>query len=281
MEDHALKPAIVFYTCVTGAYDAWRGLDQPAADAGHVYFSDSLPPGAKDGWEIRPIPDFARQRNGKDTSRFIKMHPHLLFPEHSASVYIDGNICPMPAASVHCQEIAAKHVLSAYRHPFRDCVFDEALECERLGFVYVGKIARRLAMYSSAGFPAHAGLHGCSVLIRRHHDPQLVRLMDLWWREYRSGVTRDQISLPYLLWREKFPLNCLGESDVKFHNRYFGFKTSHRGTPFRRIDRVMKMNAFYRRINPQSAALTWLMQFERVTRWMMEVGRKMARRLPS
>jgi hypothetical protein len=88
-----LKPAIVFYTCVAGAYDAWRGLDRPAADAGYVYFSDSLPPGPKDGWDVRSIPEFARRQKAKDTSRFIKMHPHLLFPEHSASVYVDGTIC--------------------------------------------------------------------------------------------------------------------------------------------------------------------------------------------
>jgi hypothetical protein len=277
MEGRALKPAFVFYTCVTGAYDAWRVLDQPAADAGYVYFSDSLPPGPKDGWDIRPIPDFARQGNSKDTSRFIKMHPHLLFPEHSASVYVDGNVFPTRAASAYCQQIAAQHVLSIYRHPVRDCLFDEALECERLGLVYVGKIARRLVQYRAAGYLAHAGLLETNVLIRQHHDAQLVRLMALWWREYESGVTRDQLSLPYLLWREQFPLNCLGESDPRFHNRYFGFAASHQGTSFRRIGQTQKMNAFYRRINPQSGALSWLLQHEQLMHLMMKVDRKIVK----
>lgn len=272
-----MKPAIVFYTCVTGAYDEWRGLDQPAADAAYVYFSDRLTAGRKDGWEIRPIPDFARQRNGKDTARFVKMHPHLLLPEHSASVYVDGNVFPTPAASAHCQQVAAEHVLSIYRHPFRDCLFDEAQECERLGLVYAGEIARRLGQYRTTGYPAHAGLLENNVMIRQHHNAALVRLMALWWREHEAGVTRDQLSLPYLLWREKFPLHCLGESDPRFQNRYFGFATLHQGTPARRIEQVKKMNAFYRRIDPRSGALSWLMQYEQVVRFLMKVERRIAK----
>lgn len=235
-----------------------------------------MPPGRKDGWDIRPIPEFARQRDAKATARFVKMHPHLLLPAYPASVYVDGNICPTPAASAHCRQIAARHVLSIYRHPFRDCVYDEALECERLGLVYVGKIAGTLARYRAAGFPAHAGLQESNVLIRRHHDAQLIRLMALWWRAYESGVTRDQLSLPYLLWRAKFPLHCLGESDPRFHNRYFGFAPLHQGTPHGRIEQVKKMNAFYRRMDPQSRALTWLTQYERVIRLMMKFDRKIS-----
>jgi Protein of unknown function (DUF616) len=266
-----LQPAIVFFTCVTGGYDAWRGLDQPSADADYVYFSDRLPPGRKDGWEIRPIPEFARRRGPKAASRFVKMHPHLLFPEHAASVYVDGNVLPKTAASAYCRQIAARHALSIYRHPVRDCVYDEALECERLGLIYVGRIAGALAGYRSAGYPAHAGLMESNVLIRQHHDAQLARLMALWWREYETGVTRDQLSLPYLLWREKFPLHCLGESDPRFHNRYFDFSPLHQGTPHGRIEQVKRMNAFYRRTRPQSRALSWLMQHEPVTRFMMKL----------
>jgi hypothetical protein len=39
---------------------------------------------------------------------------------------------------------------------------------------------------------------------------------------------------------------------------------------------VKELNAFYRRIDPKSNALTWLMQHERVTRLMMEIERKFA-----
>jgi len=272
-----LKSAIVFYTCVTGGYDAWRGLDRPAADADYVYFSDRLRPGPRDGWEIRPIPEFARRQNAKDTARFAKMHPHLLLPEHSASVYFDGNVFPTPAAGGYCRQIAAEHVLSIYRHPVRDCLFDEAQVCEGIGLVYAGRIARRLAKYRAAGFPAHAGLHETNVLIRRHHDPQLVRLMGLWWREYEAGVTRDQVSLPYLLWREKFPLNSLGDSDPRFRNQYFGFAPLHQGTPHGRIEQVKKMNKLYRHIDPRGAALAWIMQHEQVIRLAMKIDRRMAK----
>lgn len=33
------------------------------------------------------------------------------------------------------------------------------------------------------------------LLIRRHNEPSVIELMQLWWKEFQHGCLRDQVSL--------------------------------------------------------------------------------------
>ena len=58
---------------------------------------------------------------------------------------------------------------------------------------------RQIAAYKREGFPRHYGLYENSILIRKHKDEEVRRLMEAWWDEYMRYPTRDQLSLPYVI----------------------------------------------------------------------------------
>jgi hypothetical protein len=47
--------------------------------------------------------------------------------------------------------------LSMYDHPFRRCLYDEAVTCARVGLDWLAPIRRHVERYAREGFPRHAG----------------------------------------------------------------------------------------------------------------------------
>ena len=72
----------------------------------------------------------------------------------------------------------------------------------------------------AAGFPEHCGLFEAGVILRKH-VPQTLRLMEAWWQAYLHGARRDQLSLPFVAWREGVSIASLGPSDPRFSQLHF------------------------------------------------------------
>ena len=81
---------------------------------------------------------------------------------------------------------------------------------------------KQIANYLSQGFPTHNGLFENSILVRDNRNVCVQALMRYWWDEYNKYQTRDQLSLPYVIWKTKFDTNkilILG-SDVEMNPRF-------------------------------------------------------------
>lgn len=220
-----MNDKVAVYTCIAGDYDELLEPSNNESGADYFCFSDRQFPHSG-RWKLLPLP--AAHGDSVLDSRFVKMHPHLLFPEHSCSVYVDGNVQIRGKVSVLGRSALQDGVLAMYVHPFRDCIFDEARECAALGHDWFWRIRDQMDRYAAAGFPAHYGLLEANVLIRRHHDSRLIHLMEAWWREFTGGVRRDQLSLAFLLWKYNFPVVNLGESDARFAQEYLVAMLKHR-----------------------------------------------------
>ena len=72
------------------------------------------------------------------------------------------------------------------------------------------------ALYLILGF---IGLFECGVLVRHHGDDKLEKLMESWWKEFCSGIKRDQISLPPAIEKMKFSKYAIMEGNV-FRNQF-------------------------------------------------------------
>ena len=46
-----------------------------------------------------------------------------------------------------------------------------------------------------------------TILLRKHGDPVWECVMDSWWDEYIKYPTRDQISLPFVIWKNNLTLD--------------------------------------------------------------------------
>ena len=113
-----------------GGYDEIRPVSKKAGWE-CVMFTDmpknKLPAGT--GWEFRPA-CIGKRMNNVLVNRWYKMHPHVLFPDHEESIYIDANI------QINDFEIIEKQIsflekddvsIAITDHLFRNCIYQEAI----------------------------------------------------------------------------------------------------------------------------------------------------------
>ena len=137
-------------------------------------------------------------------NRKIKMLPHKYLREYDYSLYVDGLIEVVGMISPMVEDMGTCG-FGVHFHNQRDCIYDEAVMIKYAKKANMNEVKKQLQKYKKEGFPAHFGLYENTILLRKHCDDSVCRLMENWWDEYLKYPTRDQLSLPYLIWKMNFP----------------------------------------------------------------------------
>ncbi len=202
---------IAIYTCIIGGYDE---LLQPRVLEPGFDFICFVGKGEKTqdrigAWEIREL-DFSSGNAALD-SRWPKLHPHLLLPDYGCSVWMDGNIALLDGTLFHAARVKQREGVkySGVPHPDRDCSYAEARKCRDMGYLSWAGLFRVWAFLWTHGLPRHAGLMENNLIFRRHLDPDIVALDELWWDRVQHLSRRDQLSLMWCLRRCGIPLDRL------------------------------------------------------------------------
>ncbi|MEX0383148.1 glycosyltransferase domain-containing protein [Spiribacter sp. 1M153] len=222
---------VLVYTCVTNDYDwllppVWR-----SPYVHYVCFTDNSKMNAK-GWEMRPLPSVYGLSCGTAANRYCKFFPWKVLPDHDWSLYIDANIRLMsdPSGIVAAIESAGAE-MAIPTHPQRSDIWQEADACKRLAKVATcdhGVLDNQLMRYEVDGLPVQSGLTENNIIFRSGDSSRLMPVMEQWWEELRSGVRRDQISLPYVLWSTGTAIHRLPFS-ARDENPYFRIVSHRRG----------------------------------------------------
>lgn len=230
---------LVVYTAIVADYDELRPPRVAPEGVDFVCFTE---PGKRvpTGWTQRDLPrsDLPPQSR----NRYAKFHPHLLFPEYDTSIYIDGNIEVVADIRPLAQRVIDRASVGLYDHPVRTNAFDEAIECALIGFDQASKIRRQIRRHFADGYAFEGGLFEANVMVRAHHDPAVVQAMARWWNEWQRGVKRDQLSLMYVLWKEKPRVLPLGRHDARFVHEYFVYHPHRRKlgrSPMRTLRQIL------------------------------------------
>lgn len=185
----------VVYTAIVAGYDDLKlPLTRPP-NCDFVVFSDA--PLEAPGWKVLPINYLTRDPTR--AARFVKLHPHLYFPEYSHSIWLDGNVGVRGDVGAFFERLTATAFLSAFVHPLRDCIYQEGRECIIRRKDHAEVITQYLERLRARNIPEHLGLWESNVIVRRHNDRECISLMRAWWKELESGSRRDQLGLPVVL----------------------------------------------------------------------------------
>jgi hypothetical protein len=199
--------SICVYTNVAGPYES-RLYAPRRQSQGMRFFCFSDHTGLwSDGWEIRKPAHPPEIQRPDLINRYHKFFAHKLFPEADYSIYVDANIQIIGDLGTLVDKLRSSGaILGAARHPERDSYGDEIGVCLRARKFRGDDALRALAQksyYDAAGVPR--GLLAAGLLVRHHGSPQLDRAMELWWSQVSTYTARDQISLPYVLWKTALP----------------------------------------------------------------------------
>jgi hypothetical protein len=133
------------------------------------------------------------------------------------SVWLDGNIELLIPEEELIKEFLGDADIGLFKHPYRDCIYYEAVaDAGR-----VEELKPQVDYYRSKGFPKHAGLYECGVLVRRNTEA-VNKFNEEWWKEIVKWSARDQISFPYVL--SKYPLKVKANDGNVRNHKWFRFK---------------------------------------------------------
>ena len=207
------------YTAITNKKDTLKE-NQNTKGAKFVAFTDF--PFESKVWERRPVcneyPDPVRN------AKKHKILPHIYFPDAEYSLWIDGSI----TLKVPLEELIHKFLqntdIAMFPHPYRDCLYDEAMACITFGLDDPDVIDSQINRYNLEGYLPRRGLFEATVILRRHTN-EIRAFNETWWDEIKWGSRRDQISLPYVLHKTATDITTMeGFVHDEGGNKYFDYE---------------------------------------------------------
>lgn len=197
---------IVIYTCIVGGYDALKEPLLEFDNVEYVCFTDdiaAIKKGDHTKWHIRQIPENISRTYDKTLSnRYVKMHPKEMFPDADYSIYVDGNIGIQSFLGSYLAKTRVKTGIAIFAHSQRQCIYAEAKVCISRRKGSREAIERQIKVYNKAGFPRNYGLYECTVLASDLSNTLSIEIMEKWWKEFLDSKSyRDQLSLPYVMWK--------------------------------------------------------------------------------
>lgn len=242
---------IVIYTTITNDYD---NLLEPLVkddDFEFIYYSDK--PRINNPisiWSFRKL--IKECESPIRTARYHKTNPHLLFPENDISIWMDSNLQIIDNSFFKDIKrfLNSNQLWGGIKHPFRNCIYDEANCCIVNNRINYHETKRQIDFLKSSGFPHKNGLMETNILVRRHHDPLIIKLDELWWEMINKFTHRDQLSQQYVFWKEDFKPSLIFNDSTNTWNHPGIKRTEHQNYhPKNYIDRKKIAFRFhYRRI---------------------------------
>lgn len=189
-------------TAITGDKDFIRN-DQERGSADWTVFSDKQIDSPL--WKCKKAYDkFVDPRRN---SRIHKLLIHK-YSDADVTIWIDGNIKLL----ISPDEIVEKHLqnydMVMFQHGGRDCIYDEAIACAKLGLDDPEIIIEQAKHYEDDEFAKHKGLCSGYFIVRRNNE-KTRQFNEYWWADYCRYSRRDQIALMPALDRAGININIL------------------------------------------------------------------------
>ena len=207
----------VIYTVNLGKYDSIKNIPkQEGWDYVNIIDWEITEEEKKEtNWTFMMIPDFIKYMNVSiiKKQRFIKLHPHLFFKNYEISLYIDsiyilfGNI-----DNLIIRLLPPEINIVMNEHRTRNKVSDEmksvlSFKKEKIEVIQIIK-----ERYKKNKFPDNLGLIEASFILRRHNEKDCINIMEKWWNEIKMYSHRDQLSICYVLWKEKKKIKLIDKN---------------------------------------------------------------------
>jgi len=209
----------VVYTSITGDYDELLTPTYINDNWDYICFTDNDNI-TSDFWQIQKIEDI--NLNNKRKNRIYKILPHKYLSEYDYSLYIDGNFRIIGDIDEYINRFSKDEAMMCFIHPDRNCIYEEVEACLNYKKDSDEVIRNQIKKYKSEKYPKYYGLIVGGILYRKHNDPSVIKVMNLWWEEVKTHSYRDQLSFNYVCWKigfkyEKSNLSIWGNEYFEYH----------------------------------------------------------------
>ncbi len=238
----------VLYACTNLAYDQIFTPVAPTPSVDFLLFADRRPRFVR-GWQWRPYPPGTAGLTPAMANRYAKFFPHRILPGAEVSIYVDANTLVLADLTPLVAEFRASGAdIGLFPHKQRFDIWEELEFTARVGKVPPEDAARgraQLDFYRAEGLPAEHPFTENAIIFRRHGNPALEAAMELWWQQMQTYTKRDQLSLPYVLFKSDLRVK-LWDWNYKFENPYFR-RYLHRRGLLSDLNVLLKNKRYYNR----------------------------------
>lgn len=194
----------VIYTAIAGDKDNPLKVSPKFSDYKYVIFTDNI--NNKDrflelGWdEVRKLDMFSNDKRyaARRHARIVKVLSTQFFPEADHTLWMDGtHMCKAKPSDLLNKY---QNDFLSFKHPVRDCLFDEVEAVRGYNLDWPHLLNKQRDYYIKEGMPRHYCLPATTVLLRKN-TPEIQKIELMWWNQICKFSSRDQLSLPYVLWK--------------------------------------------------------------------------------
>src|SRR6056300_1141544 len=206
---------IAIYTSIFGGYDDLIDHQYQMDGVDYICFTDRDL--ESETWKvIKSTPIYNEpNRNAKK----YKILPHRYLKDYDYSIWIDGNIKVISDIRALCNGDSYKVYDHMQVFDKRNCIYDEAQAILNFGKINSERtpergiknwkdnpklITNQVNRYSLEGYPKNNGLATNPIIIRNHHNLDVIKNMEDWWLEIKHNSKRDQLSFNYIAWKNQF-----------------------------------------------------------------------------
>lgn len=207
------KPRVAVYTCIFGDYDTVKEPLYASSECDYFIITDQ--PVSKDSiWRkinSCDIQELAKISDPGMKNRWVKMHPFELFREYDYAIYIDG--CVRVVADLYpiVLSMMDDEYFGIHEHPYRSNISLEAKAVMKMKKCHNQELMdEQLKYYEKQGFKKQVPLYEATMLVSKINNYKCKEIYELWWEQINKYVHRDQISLPYVIWKLR-----VGKENIK------------------------------------------------------------------
>lgn len=188
---------IVIYTAIFGGYDKLLLPERIDKNIDYVCFTDQ-PRNNYGVWQMRSAPYY--HPDPTRIARWVKTHPHELFPDYEVAVWLDANIVLKGDVNKYIEMVLLEDAhLGFVSHPHRDCFYEEAEACKRLGKDTATIIDQQVDHYRRQGLPPHQPLFETGFMVVRLGSATATAALYSWWQQIEQFSRRDQLGLAWVI----------------------------------------------------------------------------------
>ena len=190
---------VTIYTTIFGSYANLKPVKPQNIPVDWICVTDQQ--GDSRGWTV-VRPEFPRKDlNPRLRAKYFKMFPWEA-GIRGISIYIDGSIeIKSDMFAEHCLRNLRQDIL-LHKHGFCHNNQEEIRESRKLKKYDGEPLEAQVKSYLRSGF-IDGNHYSCGVLVRKD-TPTVRMLMSQWWEENIKWSFHDQISLPYVFWKNNF-----------------------------------------------------------------------------
>lgn len=212
-ENILIKEKVIVYSVMIGDYDEVLDPVYVSDNCDYILFTDNVNVKTKI-WKVHLIQS-DKNYSKKWNVCYYKFLVHRILPrQYNYSIYVDASILICGDIIQLFQYLNNNVCLAMIKHRIRCSMKQEIDICIEWKVIQEKTGQKQYQDYIDKGFPDDLGLVEAGVLIRKHSDVKVQKVMETWFDEFTKYPTRDQFSIMYSIWKNAMKNYCIIDGEV-------------------------------------------------------------------